>query len=64
MQRSQTNAVEQASRVEGFDDHRSAVVPWLRTTGIVDHLQGVKKDEIQAAIALPVDDEDHVIVWL
>ena len=40
IQRSQTDAAEQANLVEGFDDHRSAVIPWLRTTGIVDHLQG------------------------
>lgn len=60
--RSHTDVTEQANRVEAFDDHRSAVIPWLRTTGIVDHVHGLKKDEIRAAIALPIDDDDdHVL---
>ena len=53
--------MEQANRVEAFDDHRSAVIPWLRTTGIVDHVYGLKKDEIRSAITLPVDDEDPLL---
>jgi hypothetical protein len=44
--------------VQSFDDHRSTVVPWLRETGIVDHLRGLKKDEIRAAITLPSSDDD------
>ena len=52
------DAVGDADRVQGFDDHRSTVVPWLRETGIVDHLRGLKKDEIKAAIALPSPGED------
>ena len=39
--------------VEGFDDHRSAFIPWLKATGIVDHVRGLKKDDIRAAIAFP-----------
>jgi len=30
------DAVEEANRVQGFGEHRSAVLPWLRETGIVD----------------------------
>lgn len=52
------DAAEDANRVRGFDDHRSTVVPWLRETGIVDHLQGLKKDEIKAATALPSPETD------
>lgn len=52
---------EAANRVAGFEDHRSSVLPWLRTTGIVDHVSGLKKDEIRAAISLPSTDEDGVL---
>ncbi|KAK0773172.1 hypothetical protein LTR75_017205 [Friedmanniomyces endolithicus] len=51
------DAADEANRVQGFDEHRSTVVPWLRETGVVDHLRGLKKDEIRAAIALPPSDE-------
>jgi hypothetical protein len=44
--------------VHGFDDHVSAVVPWLRETGIVDHVHGLKKDEIRTAIAVPRPGEE------
>ena len=61
LERAQQDAHEEANRVAGFDAHRSSVVPWLRTTGIVDHVRGLKKDEIQAAVALPADGEDAVL---
>ncbi|KAJ9618039.1 hypothetical protein H2203_009313 [Taxawa tesnikishii (nom. ined.)] len=51
------DAASAANRVRGFDEHRSTVVPWLRETGIVDHVCGLKKDEIRAAIAVPSRDE-------
>ena len=48
-----------ANLVQGFDEHRSTVVPWLRETGIAKHIGRLKKDEIHAAIALPsADTED------
>jgi hypothetical protein len=47
------DASEDANRVYGFDDHVSAVVPWLRETGIADHIQSLRKDEIRTAIAVP-----------
>lgn len=47
------DAMERGDRVHGFDDHKSAVIPWLRSTGIADHLRHVKKSEIRASIALP-----------
>lgn len=52
------HAVGAADRMQGFDDHRSTVVPWLRETGIVDHFRGLKKDETKAVIALPSPGED------
>jgi superfamily II DNA helicase RecQ len=55
------DAANAANLVEGFDGHRSAVIPWLKTTGIVDHVRGLKKDEIRTAIALPSGEEDSVL---
>lgn len=49
----QRDAADDANRVHGFDEHRSAVVPWLRETGIVDHVCGLDKEEIRKAIAVP-----------
>jgi len=46
------DAAEEAERVHGFHGHVSAVVLWLRETGIVDHVHGLKKDEIRTAIAV------------
>jgi hypothetical protein len=48
-----SDLAEAANIVQGFDNHRSTVVPWLRETGIVRHIAQLKKDEIKAAIALP-----------
>lgn len=58
MAKAELDAAEDANRVRGFSDHRSTVVPWLRETGIVDHLQGLKKNEIKAATALPSPEND------
>lgn len=52
------NASSDADRVQGFDDHRSTVVPWLRETSIADHLRGLRKDEIKGVIALPSPGEN------
>ena len=52
------DAIEDADQVKGFEDHRSTVMPWLRETGIVDHLRGLKKDEIRAAITPPLSEDD------
>ncbi|GAB7336620.1 hypothetical protein MBLNU13_g10315t1 [Cladosporium sp. NU13] len=48
-----SDLAEAAKIVQGFDNHRATVVPWLRETGIVKHIAQLKKDEIKAAIALP-----------
>jgi len=48
-----SDLAEVANIVQGFDNHRSTVVPWLRETGILKHIAQLKKDEIKAAIALP-----------
>lgn len=52
---------EAANIVQGFDDHRSTVVPWLRETGIVKHIGRLKKDEIKAAISLPSPDREDTL---
>ena len=52
------DAAEHAKRVQGFNDHRSGPIPWLRTTGIADHIKGLTKDELRAAIALPHEREE------
>ncbi|KAL2350397.1 hypothetical protein BJ546DRAFT_1112222, partial [Cryomyces antarcticus] len=51
------DAAEEANKVQGFDSHPSAVVPWLRSTGIADHIRSLKMDEIRSSIALPKDAE-------
>jgi hypothetical protein len=39
--------------VRGFDNHVSAVVPWLREIGIADYIRSLRKDEIRTAITVP-----------
>lgn len=58
------DAAEDADRVHGFDDYVSAVVPWLRETGIANHIRNLRKDEIRTAIAVPPlgDESDLRIV--
>lgn len=53
VRQAERDATEDANRVHSFDDHVSAVVPWLRETGIADHVCGLRKDEIRTAIAVP-----------
>jgi hypothetical protein len=53
--------VEAANLVQGFDKHRSTVAPWLRETGIAEHITGLNKDEIREAIALPLLDQDDCL---
>jgi hypothetical protein len=53
IQQAECNAAEDADRVHGFGDHVSAVVPWLKETGIADHIRSLRKDEIRTAIAVP-----------
>jgi hypothetical protein len=53
VQQAERDATEDANRVHGFDNHVSAVVPWLRETGIADHIHSLRKDEIRIAIAVP-----------
>ncbi|KAK0858003.1 hypothetical protein LTR87_017821 [Friedmanniomyces endolithicus] len=61
IRQTEQDAVEDANRVRCFEQHRSTVVPWLRETGIADHLQNLKKDEIRTAIALPTPEEEPVL---
>lgn len=64
VQQAERDAADDASRVHGFDEHRSAVVPWLRETGIVDHVHGLNKDEIRTAIAVPPVGEQAISEFL
>ena len=48
-----------ANIMAAFDMHKSEVIPWLRTTGMAEHLRGLRKDEISAAIALPTSTEQE-----
>ena len=56
----QCDADDDANRVHGFDDHVSAVVPWLRETGIADHIRSLREDEIRAVtmVSLRGDESD------
>ena len=56
-----SDLAEAANIVQGFDSHRSTVVPWLRETGIVKHIGRLKKDEIKAAIVLPSPEGEDVL---
>ena len=58
IQQAECDAAEDADRVHGFDDHVSAVVPWLRETGIADHIRSLRKDEIRTAIAVPLPGDE------
>lgn len=58
VRQAESDAVNDTNRVHGFDEHRSAVVPWLRETGIVDHVHSLDKEEIRKAIAVPPPGDD------
>jgi superfamily II DNA or RNA helicase len=60
------DATTEANIIHGFDSHRSAVVPWLRRTGIEEHTRGLKKDEMHASFAVPktADDEPELFLML
>jgi hypothetical protein len=53
-----------ANLVAPLDTHKSEVIPWLRATSIAEHLEGLQKDEIATAIALPlaVDRETDLVL--
>jgi hypothetical protein len=55
-----------ANLVHSFDSHRSAIVPWLRRTGIEEHTRGLKKDEIHASFTVlkNADDEPELFLIL
>jgi len=58
------DAKAEANTVHGFDSHRSAIVPWLRRTGIEEHTRGLKKDEVHASFAVPKDAESEPELFL
>jgi hypothetical protein len=57
------NAKAEANVVHSFDSHRSAVVPWLRRTGIGDNTRGLK-DEMHASFAVPKNAEREPKLFL
>jgi hypothetical protein len=57
------DAKAEANIVHGFDSYRSAVVPWLRRTGIEEHTRGLK-DEIHASFAMPKTTESEPELFL
>ncbi|KAJ9658216.1 hypothetical protein H2201_007889 [Coniosporium apollinis] len=59
LKQTERDAAEEANKVHGFGSHKSAVVPWLRRTGIAEHIQDLKKDEVRASIALPKDSDQE-----
>jgi hypothetical protein len=58
------DAKAEANTVHSFDSHRSAVVPWLRRTGIEEHTRGLKKDEMHASFAVPKTAESEPELFL
>ena len=58
------DAKAEANTVHGFGSHRSAVVPWLRRTGIEGHTRGLKKDEMHASFAIPKGAESEPELFL
>ena len=58
------NAMEEADIVHGFESHRSAVVPWLRRTGIEMHTRGLLKDEMFASFAVSTNTDSEPELFL
>ncbi|KUJ19611.1 uncharacterized protein LY89DRAFT_780523 [Mollisia scopiformis] len=58
------DAKAEANVVHGFGSHKSAVVPWLRRTGIEEHTRGLKKDEMHASFAVPKTAESEPELFL
>jgi hypothetical protein len=46
------DAKAEANVIHGFDSHRSAIMLWLRQTGIEEHTRGLKKDEMHASFVI------------
>jgi hypothetical protein len=58
------DAKAEANIVHSFDSHRSAVVPWLRRTGIEENTRGLEKDEMHASFAVPKNAEREPKLFL
>ncbi|KUJ17845.1 uncharacterized protein LY89DRAFT_732557 [Mollisia scopiformis] len=58
------DAKAEANTVYGFGSHKSAVVPWLRRTGIEEHTRGLKKDEMHTSFAVPKNAESEPELFL
>jgi len=62
--RAEEDVQKNGNIVHGFDRHPSAVVPWLRRTGIADHVRGLEKDEIRASFIEPRDSDSEPELFL
>ncbi len=60
------DAKAEANIVHGFSGHKSAIMPWLRRTGIEEHTRGLKKDEMHASFAVPkaAESEPELVLML
>ena len=58
------DAKVEANIVHGFDSYKSAIVPWLRRTGIEEHTRGLKKDEIHTSFTVPKNAESEPELFL
>ncbi len=58
------DAKAEANTVYSFGSYKSAVVPWLRRTGIEEHTRGLKKDEIYTSFAVPKNAESKPELFL
>lgn len=47
------DAKAEARAVESFDGYRSAMIPWLRRTGIPGHIRSLDMAETQSSFAVP-----------
>ncbi|KUJ08640.1 uncharacterized protein LY89DRAFT_741492, partial [Mollisia scopiformis] len=60
----EADAKAEANIVYGFDSYRSAVILWLRRTGIEEHTRGLKKDEMHTSFAVPKNAESEPELFL
>jgi hypothetical protein len=47
----------QAAKVQAFHDHKSSVIPWVRSCGFDGHLHGLDRKEIRRSWRRPDHDE-------
>lgn len=58
------DATQEANTVHGFNNHNSAVMPWLRRTGIEENTRGLEKDKMRASFVVPTDADSEPELFL